>query len=211
MVIVSVPLLVLTLGLCYPLMAVAEPLDQQIQKMHELQLQQNTFDENLKSRAERNKIPEFRQRLLDSEKDLDRADRWDILQEQYQTELMQLDLEARRLKARVDKKIVDETDFTYDREQKKVEIQLKKLELESRLLGLEKERIRVAAEERFISMELAKKAAEIKVDEARGESTRNISAGIRAGLEGLGEGCLLYTSDAADDTPCVDLGGRRIF
>ncbi len=188
MVIVSVPLLVLTLGLCYPLMAVAEPLDQQIQKMHELQLQQNTFDENLKSRAERNKIPEFRQRLLDSEKDLDRADRWDILQEQYQTELMQLDLEARRLKARVDKKIVDETDFTYDREQKKVEIQLKKLELESRLLGLEKERIRVAAEERFISMELAKKAAEIKVDEARGESTRNISAGIRAGLQGLGEG-----------------------
>jgi hypothetical protein len=188
MVIVSVPLLVLTFGLCYPLMAVAEPLDQQIQKMHELQLQQNTFDENLKSRAERNKIPEFRQRLLDSEKDLDRADRWDILQEQYQTELMQLDLEARRLKARVDKKIVDETDFTYDREQKKVEIQLKKLELESRLLGLEKERIRVAAEERFISMELAKKAAEIKVDEARGESTRNISAGIRAGLEGLGEG-----------------------
>eukprot|EP00831_Metopus_contortus_P036092 TRINITY_DN28639_c0_g1_i1.p2 TRINITY_DN28639_c0_g1~~TRINITY_DN28639_c0_g1_i1.p2 ORF type:complete len:106 (-),score=14.85 TRINITY_DN28639_c0_g1_i1:27-344(-) len=25
------------------------------------------------------------------------------------------------------------------------------------------------------------------------------------------EGCLLYTSDAADDTPCVDLGGRRII
>eukprot|EP00831_Metopus_contortus_P066871 TRINITY_DN5963_c0_g1_i2.p2 TRINITY_DN5963_c0_g1~~TRINITY_DN5963_c0_g1_i2.p2 ORF type:complete len:105 (+),score=14.77 TRINITY_DN5963_c0_g1_i2:502-816(+) len=24
-------------------------------------------------------------------------------------------------------------------------------------------------------------------------------------------GCLLYTSDAADDTPCVDLGGRRII
>ena len=23
--------------------------------------------------------------------------------------------------------------------------------------------------------------------------------------------CLLYTSDAADDTPCVDLGGRRIM
>ena len=26
-----------------------------------------------------------------------------------------------------------------------------------------------------------------------------------------GEPCLLYTSDAADDTPCVDLGGRRII
>ena len=25
------------------------------------------------------------------------------------------------------------------------------------------------------------------------------------------EPCLLYTSDAADDTPCVDLGGRRII
>eukprot|EP00831_Metopus_contortus_P035562 TRINITY_DN2830_c0_g1_i2.p1 TRINITY_DN2830_c0_g1~~TRINITY_DN2830_c0_g1_i2.p1 ORF type:complete len:126 (+),score=25.70 TRINITY_DN2830_c0_g1_i2:230-607(+) len=25
------------------------------------------------------------------------------------------------------------------------------------------------------------------------------------------KGCLLYTSDAADDTPCVDLGGRRII
>ena len=24
-------------------------------------------------------------------------------------------------------------------------------------------------------------------------------------------GCLLYTSDAADDLPCVDLGGRRIL
>ena len=23
--------------------------------------------------------------------------------------------------------------------------------------------------------------------------------------------CLLYTSDAADDLPCVDLGGRRII
>ena len=27
----------------------------------------------------------------------------------------------------------------------------------------------------------------------------------------LAEGCLLYTSDAADDMQCVDLGGRRII
>ena len=26
-----------------------------------------------------------------------------------------------------------------------------------------------------------------------------------------GNGCLLYTSDAADDLLCVDLGGRRII
>ena len=26
-----------------------------------------------------------------------------------------------------------------------------------------------------------------------------------------GEACLLYTSDAADDLLCVDLGGRRII
>ena len=81
MVKVSMLVLVLPLGPGYSLIAIAEPLDQQIQKMHELQLQQNTFDENLKSRAERNKIPEFRQKLLDSEKDLDRSDRLDILQE----------------------------------------------------------------------------------------------------------------------------------
>eukprot|EP00831_Metopus_contortus_P035131 TRINITY_DN2797_c0_g1_i2.p3 TRINITY_DN2797_c0_g1~~TRINITY_DN2797_c0_g1_i2.p3 ORF type:complete len:102 (-),score=25.42 TRINITY_DN2797_c0_g1_i2:67-372(-) len=28
---------------------------------------------------------------------------------------------------------------------------------------------------------------------------------------GISPSCLLYTSDAADDTPCVDLGGRRII
>ena len=30
-------------------------------------------------------------------------------------------------------------------------------------------------------------------------------------LEAKNNCCLLYTSDAADDTPCVDLGGRRII
>ena len=30
-------------------------------------------------------------------------------------------------------------------------------------------------------------------------------------LDLLNESCLLYTSDAADDLLCVDLGGRRIF
>eukprot|EP00959_Pyramimonas_sp_CCMP1952_P128190 2680867-Pyramimonas_sp.AAC.1 len=29
--------------------------------------------------------------------------------------------------------------------------------------------------------------------------------GQRVALPGRGDGCLLYTSDAADDTPCVDL------
>src|SRR5450756_2308501 len=33
---------------------------------------------------------------------------------------------------------------------------------------------------------------------------------IRTALMGL-SGCLLYTSDAADDLLCVDLGGRRII
>ena len=32
----------------------------------------------------------------------------------------------------------------------------------------------------------------------------------RVVIIGATSGCLLYTSDAADDTPCVDLGGRRI-
>ena len=37
-----------------------------------------------------------------------------------------------------------------------------------------------------------------------------ISGKIAPFLE-LGVGCLLYTSDAADDLRCVDLGGRRII
>ena len=33
----------------------------------------------------------------------------------------------------------------------------------------------------------------------------------RGDLDGAVVGCLLYTSDAADDLLCVDLGGRRII
>ena len=36
-------------------------------------------------------------------------------------------------------------------------------------------------------------------------------AAVEAELDMLGKGCLLYTSDAADDLLCVDLGGRRIL
>src|SRR5450756_3236772 len=35
--------------------------------------------------------------------------------------------------------------------------------------------------------------------------------GNRDLAEGLADRCLLYTSDAADDLLCVDLGGRRII
>ena len=35
--------------------------------------------------------------------------------------------------------------------------------------------------------------------------------GFPAFLRERGYDCLLYTSDAADDLPCVDLGGRRII
>ena len=34
---------------------------------------------------------------------------------------------------------------------------------------------------------------------------------IASTIIALGTGCLLYTSDAADDLLCVDLGGRRII
>ena len=50
-----------------------------------------------------------------------------------------------------------------------------------------------------------------------GGSSSGTSAAVGAGMipAGLGNqvvgSCLLYTSDAADDTPCVDLGGRRII
>ena len=34
---------------------------------------------------------------------------------------------------------------------------------------------------------------------------------VRAAVRHLFQTCLLYTSDAADDLLCVDLGGRRII
>ena len=44
----------------------------------------------------------------------------------------------------------------------------------------------------------------------RGRSERNRGAS-RGWRISRGCGCLLYTSDAADDLLCVDLGGRRII
>ena len=41
--------------------------------------------------------------------------------------------------------------------------------------------------------------------------TSSSSPGVSLKQEGISYICLLYTSDAADDTPCVDLGGRRII
>ena len=35
--------------------------------------------------------------------------------------------------------------------------------------------------------------------------------GLLCRMDGDIKGCLLYTSDAADDLLCVDLGGRRII
>ena len=37
------------------------------------------------------------------------------------------------------------------------------------------------------------------------------TTGIRIEPVAMARGCLLYTSDAADDMQCVDLGGRRII
>ena len=38
-----------------------------------------------------------------------------------------------------------------------------------------------------------------------------LRAGVRLGFAGGAGGCLLYTSDAADERSSVDLGGRRII
>eukprot|EP00831_Metopus_contortus_P018115 TRINITY_DN17710_c0_g1_i2.p2 TRINITY_DN17710_c0_g1~~TRINITY_DN17710_c0_g1_i2.p2 ORF type:complete len:112 (+),score=28.66 TRINITY_DN17710_c0_g1_i2:88-423(+) len=51
-----------------------------------------------------------------------------------------------------------------------------------------------------------------KVDDAIGGRSYGIGIRIFKGLKSVyAYTCLLYTSDAADDTPCVDLGGRRII
>eukprot|EP00831_Metopus_contortus_P074144 TRINITY_DN67693_c0_g1_i1.p2 TRINITY_DN67693_c0_g1~~TRINITY_DN67693_c0_g1_i1.p2 ORF type:complete len:125 (-),score=14.40 TRINITY_DN67693_c0_g1_i1:71-445(-) len=42
-------------------------------------------------------------------------------------------------------------------------------------------------------------------------ATEHMPSGVFVAPSGSYMSCLLYTSDAADDTPCVDLGGRRII
>ena len=66
------------------------------------------------------------------------------------------------------------------REKKRIDIELRKLDLE-------RKQKRVSQEENFILLELDAKAALIKSEEAKAESSRNISAGIQTGLEGVGE------------------------
>eukprot|EP00831_Metopus_contortus_P056746 TRINITY_DN48808_c0_g1_i1.p3 TRINITY_DN48808_c0_g1~~TRINITY_DN48808_c0_g1_i1.p3 ORF type:complete len:121 (-),score=43.17 TRINITY_DN48808_c0_g1_i1:77-439(-) len=59
-------------------------------------------------------------------------------------------------------------------------------------------------EEKDEKMEEGKKEnREKKVKKERSQETKK--------LRKRQEDCLLYTSDAADDTPCVDLGGCRII
>src|SRR5450756_575904 len=55
-------------------------------------------------------------------------------------------------------------------------------------------------------------AARASVQRSEGHGGRRLRepAASAAAVERYG-GCLLYTSDAADDLPCVDLGGRRII
>ena len=50
------------------------------------------------------------------------------------------------------------------------------------------------------------------IDESTGsDAFKRVSIGKLDALVGLAETCLLYTSDAADDLPCVNLGGTRII
>src|SRR5665648_1284196 len=46
---------------------------------------------------------------------------------------------------------------------------------------------------------------------APGRALRPSSPANRPGVRGCLRGCLLYTSDAADEEDSVDLGGRRII
>ena len=63
---------------------------------------------------------------------------------------------------------------------------------------------------------LKKAAIELAKDWRQDKILRRLEAMLIAGdkdsillINGVGDVCLLYTSDAADDLPCVDLGGRR--
>eukprot|EP00831_Metopus_contortus_P001792 TRINITY_DN10654_c0_g1_i2.p2 TRINITY_DN10654_c0_g1~~TRINITY_DN10654_c0_g1_i2.p2 ORF type:complete len:119 (-),score=31.05 TRINITY_DN10654_c0_g1_i2:50-406(-) len=56
-----------------------------------------------------------------------------------------------------------------------------------------------------------KERADFPQGEHSEKSASSVSTNIVQVTENRDRPCLLYTSDAADDTPCVDLGGRRII
>ena len=62
-------------------------------------------------------------------------------------------------------------------------------------------------EARRLLLQAEQKARELKASDRFAEEYK------REELKKLADtvSCLLYTSDAADDLPCVDLGGRRII
>ena len=66
-------------------------------------------------------------------------------------------------------------------------------ELHMAVPGVKKEDVKIDLEKNVLSISSEKKA----------EKTEEV--------EGKYSSCLLYTSDAADDLLCVDLGGRRII
>ena len=77
------------------------------------------------------------------------------------------------------------------------------------------EKLTVIAEDRYLDesngQELLKDA-DVVIDATDNIKTRQvIDRTSKAENIPMVYGCLLYTSDAADDTPCVDLGGRRII
>ena len=70
---------------------------------------------------------------------------------------------------------------------------------EEKLVALSKEHLITVLDAAIVTWEEGKKKPKTR-------QANNLAA---AGA--LGGACLLYTSDAADDLPCVDLGGRRII
>ena len=65
--------------------------------------------------------------------------------------------------------------------------------------------------ENCIKLEVRKRELQIGVFNEVVQVENKMENSIKEMTNSLLLSCLLYTSDAADDTPCVDLGGRRII
>ena len=51
----------------------------------------------------------------------------------------------------------------------------------------------------------------VPVSWVSGDGLSDTGVAAKEGIDAVGMGCLLYTSDAADERSSVDLGGRRII
>jgi hypothetical protein len=166
---------VIKMLLVVDLVAADEKLDAQIAAMQRSQSTQSRSDDQ-QFMYEVNKLPKFKQDLLDLEYQK-------YLQMSYQYELMQLDLERRQLEMNVAKRRVEASDFEYNAERGRIELELQRMDIEAKRIEFDRRKIRGGRENELVDIELESARSAIKNKDKISESTANAIESVGTALE----------------------------